>query len=69
MRSPSVQDSFAASVLATGGPGLVLDGSASNEPDLDVLYDAQRWDASMDDSHLLHQDRRFPPRSVCIYLL
>ena len=45
------QDSFAASILAAGGPGLVLDGSADFEPELYLLLDAQRWDAAMDHIH------------------
>ena len=51
MLAVSLQDSFAASILAAGGPGLVLDGSADFEPELDLLLDAQRWDAAMDHMH------------------
>ena len=51
MLAVSLQDSFAASILAAGGPGLVLDGSADFEPELDLLLDAQRWDAAMDHVH------------------
>ena len=51
MLAVSLQDSFAASILAAGGPGLVLDGSADFEPELDLLLDAQRWDAAMEHIH------------------
>ena len=51
MLAVTVQNSLAASVLAAGGPGLVLDGSADDEPEMDILFDAQRWDAAMDDLH------------------
>ena len=46
----------AASVLAAGGPGIVLDGSADDEPEMDLLFDAQRWDAAMDDIHFVDRD-------------
>ena len=51
MLAVSVQDTSAASILAAGGSGLVLDGSADNEPELELLLDAQRWDAAMDHIH------------------
>ena len=51
MLAVTVQNSFAASVLAAGGPGIALDGSADDEPEMDLLFDAQRWDAAMDDIH------------------
>ena len=42
MRSISVQDAFAASVLAPACKGLVLDESTSDAPPLDVLLDCHR---------------------------
>ena len=56
MLAVTVQNSFAASVLAAGGPGIVLDGSADDEPEMDLLFDAQRWDAAMDDIHFVERD-------------
>ena len=56
MLAVTVQNACAASVLAAGGPGVVLDGSADDEPDMDLLFDAQRWDAAMDDIHFVDRD-------------
>ena len=56
MLAVTVQNSFAAAVLAAGGPGIVLDGSADDEPEMDLLFDAQRWDAAMDDIHFGDRD-------------
>ena len=56
MLAVTVQNSFAASVLAAGGPGIVLDGSADDEPEMDLLFDAQRWDAAMDDIHFADRE-------------
>ena len=39
-----------------GGPGIVLDGYADDEPEMDLLFDAQRWDAAMDDIHFVDRD-------------
>ena len=42
MRAVAAQDSLAASVLAPATPGLVLDGSTADAPELDVLLDHHR---------------------------
>ena len=39
----AVQDALAASLLASPGPGLVLDQTAAPAPELDILMDGQRW--------------------------
>ena len=40
----AVQDALAASILAPAGKGLVLNGVASQEPTLEDVFDAQRWE-------------------------
>ena len=42
MLSVATQDALAASVLASASKGLVLDSSASDAPDLDILLDHHR---------------------------
>ena len=43
----AVQNAVAASVLAPGGKGLVLDDKGVDTPDLSELLDGQRWSATL----------------------